>query len=979
MDLRVTNITNTKFHKLQCIEPKQDIKTEGQQNLKFATLPDYRSYIAISFGANKPRLNSEDFLLPPGTIPDKYQIDAALSLQKCNNTIVTAPTGTGKTAIAHFIIKKNFEEDKRTFYTTPLKALSNQKYHDLKKLFGEQNVGILTGDRKENVKAPIVIMTTEIYRNMVTSHYFNSRNEILKDLKTVIFDEFHYMGDPDRGSVWEESIMYTPPDTQILALSATVGNNKKIASWIGSIKKRPTSLIDVPNSNRHVPLQFIMHNPESKEIRPVAHQNNINVKAIVKRFYDGKFTHTDHKVLDELAEKIKIKPSNKGRRQVIELLRIQFKNKTVPVEELQTFLYERYDIPPEETLPLILKLTDKKDNPRKKTKGQVIGTTTRSKNNPINVIKVISKLKEENKLPAIAFVFSKKYSEALLKTAEKLGKDLTNRKEKEEILRHIREYENEYGLYSTNLNKEALLKGYAIHSAAILPLQKQLIEELFNKKLIKVAFATETLAAGINMPARTVIMTDYQKPSGTSIKTDSKNNFLRPLSANEFHQMCGRAGRRGIDKVGYAVLITDSPEKQAQFEKLIASEPDSVTSSLILDASNVSSFFEHLNDPNDMKLLLNLSFSVHNTPKQDRELRVNNHMIQFQDYLKLLQKYGFVVKTESGYTTTEKGTLVSLIKGKPQIPIIKAILDRRFDSASAPDLAGLIGAIAANSAQETNLILSNQNQTPDNPQKLIDINNAIDYTLNNDFNFSSKTLSSTNTNEEILNALEEKYGEIIQKDPTEIAEQREKLLKLIFKEEKELKRNNGVLSQDNALAKLKKHAKRLKNEQSLIRRTRYIKGLLEQRLGLALQEKYGNEKNTKNEIFNALVQDFDKYNKDTICTNTKIPNINLNLIALHLVGKWAEINSESQDYKANWQYICTLLNENGSIKYEGDLFNAIAQTIDFIHQIETVLIAAQNLKDVTQEDKAYYQAVREKCKEAVKLLKKPPLYNASEI
>ena len=146
-----------------------------------------------------------------------------------------------------------------------------------------------------------------------------------------------------------------------------------------------------------------------------------------------------------------------------------------------------------------------------------------------------------------------------------------------------------------------------------------------------------------------------------------------------------------------------------------------------------------------------------------------------------------------------------------------------------------------------------------------------------------------------------------------------------------------------------------------------------------MQEKYGNEKNTKNEIFNALVQDFDKYNKDTICTNTKIPNINLNLIALHLVGKWAEINSESQDYKANWQYICTLLNENGSIKYEGDLFNAIAQTIDFIHQIETVLIAAQNLKDVTQEDKAYYQAVREKCKEAVKLLKKPPLYNASEI
>jgi len=979
MDLRINNI---KFTGIQPVQNKPSKATTAPIHTNTTVLPGYQAYMALSFGKKTPEFDSEDFLLPSEAKPDKYQTDAAMSLLKGNNTIVTAPTGTGKTAIAYFVIKKNFEEGKKTFYTTPLKALSNQKYNDLKELFGKENVGILTGDRKENAQAPIVIMTTEIYRNMVTSHYFNAKNDSLENLKTVIFDEFHYMGDPDRGGIWEESIMFTPQNTQILALSATVGNNKKISNWINAIKKKQTQLIDVPASNRHVPLQFIMHNSESKTIATPKHQANLNLKAVSKKYFDGKFNSSENETLKQLAAKMGFKNSSKGKSQVIYALRNEYKNKTVPISEIQEFLRSVYDVNPDDSLPLLLKLTDKKAIPLSAEKGKIVASQRHSRQNPFSVINAINWLNKENKLPAIAFVFSKKFSEQLLKIAASSGKDLTNAKEKNEIQQILDKYQKEFGLYSTNLNEEALLKGYAIHSAAILPLQKQLIEELFNKKLLKAVFATETLAAGINMPARTVIMTDYQKPSATVIKSsNSKTSFLRPLSANEFHQMSGRAGRRGIDKIGYVILLADSPEKQAQFEKLIHSDPEPISSTLKLDASNVTGFFENLDNPQDMKRILEISFSLYNTANTDRTLRLNNHMAIFSEYMRLLEQYGFLKKIQTGYTTTDAGDLISSIKGRPQIPIVKAILDKKLQGISAPDLAGVIAAIASNQDSAARLDKVLNTDYSGMSDKLMSINLEISEKLAIDFGFTLSELNSNNSNDEILKAIEQKYGDILKKDINEINKQRESLRKLIDKESNESKKISSYfyINNDTALQKLKNHAKRLKHEQSIIKRTHYLRDLLDKRLGIILQEKYANAPQGKYDIYNSLVDDFSKYNTAVSGSVKGIDKISMNPTSLILVGKWAEANAASPDYKSNWQYLCSMLNEAGSIKYEGDLFNAVAQTIDFIHQIEGVLIKASKMESASIEDREYYNDLIAKCKEAVSLIKCPPLYNTEEI
>lgn len=980
MDLKINNIkfNNTQFSRQKSTVNSLPIKPQYLENS--TVLPDYHPYIALSLDSHKQDFDKDAFLLPRGTKPDKYQIDAAISLHKGNNTIVTAPTGTGKTAIAHFIIKKNFEEGKKTFYTTPLKALSNQKYLDLQKLFGKENVGILTGDRKENAKAPIVLMTTEIYRNMVASHCFNTKNDMLDNLATVIFDEFHYMGDADRGSVWEESIMFTPPETQILALSATVGNNQKITNWINSIKNKQADLIEVPPTNRHVPLKFIFHNPELNSASNTNHQVDFNVKALTKKFFDGKFSDSNYSVLNQLASKMELKNSTKGRRRVIEILHKTFKNKTIPVSEIQEFLTAKYGISPEYSLPLLLKLMDKKDISLTSEQDQFWYPQKGAKQNPLNVIKIINKLQSEKMLPAIAFVFSKKYSEKLLDAAMLEGKDLTTNEEKEEIVKYLDKYKNEYNFYSTNLNIAALLRGYAIHSAAILPLQKQLIEELFNKKLIKVTFATETLAAGINMPARTVIMTDYQKPNGKILKPGIDTNFLRPLSSNEFHQMSGRAGRRGIDKIGYVILLNDSAQKQVQFEKLIHSEPESISSTLKIDASTVTGFFEHLDDPQDMERILRTSFSIHNASSEAKDLKLNKHMIAFYDYIQILEKYGFLQKIKTGFRTTDKGDLINEIKGRPQIPIVKAILDKRFANLSAQDFVAIISAIASNQDPNSGLYNIVEQSDATVAQKLEEINDAISRTLEEDFGFSPQILSSANTNDEIIIVLKTQYADILKKDLNKLTEERNKLLKIIYREEKEVKKNhlNNKNYSESALIKLKKHAKRLKVEQSTIKRIAYIKGLLDARLGAKLQNQYSNQSATKYNVYNALVKDFTQYNA-YVSTLTEVPKITMNPTSLFLVGKWAEANAESDDYKANWQYICSMLNETGSIKYEGDLFNSIAQTIDFIHQIEKMLAVALKADNISAEDKAYYNELLVKCKDAICLIKRPPLYNIEDV
>ncbi len=403
--------------------------------------------------------------------PDEFQKEAFDCIDKGKSVVVCAPTGAGKTCIAEHAIHKALNENTRLFYTTPLKALSNQKFYDFGEKYGKGNVGLLTGDTSINREAPIVVMTTEVFRNMLYNTNFGSAKDNMRDVKYVVLDEVHYMNDESRGTVWEESIIYCPVNVQIIALSATVANSQQLCDWINTVHA----------GTEHIYTDF----------RPVPLRHY---------YYDSS------------------KP---------------------------------YDI-----LPLLTpngKL-NRKIKPEKK-----MNYYSRQAKRQNSVKDLINVLHKKDMLPAIFFTFSrKKCDENMEKCA---GIHLITDEEAKQIRTEIREFLKDHEYLENNKNLEYLYNGVASHHAGLLPAWKLLVERLFQKGLIKVVFATETLAAGINMPARTTVI------SAISKRTDSGH---RMLTANEFLQMSGRAGRRGMDKIGYVVVMGtqfQSPEEVADLVK----------------------------------------------------------------------------------------------------------------------------------------------------------------------------------------------------------------------------------------------------------------------------------------------------------------------------------------------------------------------------------------------------------------------------
>ena len=257
-----------------------------------------------SFGTNQLTFDYtvKNFFPFPNSI-DKYQHDAIKGIYDGKDVLVSAPTGTGKTAIAEYAIAKNLNDKKRTFYTTPLKALSNQKYLDFCKNYGKDNVGLLTGDLKINGKAPIVVMTTEIYNNMLKGTNSQERDETFKDVGSLILDECHYMNDDERGTVWEESIMYSPKNLQIVPLSATVGNSSEMAQWIGNIRGKKPIEVDVPSEQRHVPLQYLAFNPSNVEnpLKPIF-DGDINLKTLKTELESGDIVDRKKEILANIGQ-----------------------------------------------------------------------------------------------------------------------------------------------------------------------------------------------------------------------------------------------------------------------------------------------------------------------------------------------------------------------------------------------------------------------------------------------------------------------------------------------------------------------------------------------------------------------------------------------------------------------------------------------------------------------------------------------------
>lgn len=403
---------------------------------------------------------------------DDFQKQACNIIDEGKSVVVSAPTGAGKTVIAEHAIHRALERGCRIFYTTPLKALSNQKFYDFGEKYGTDNVGLLTGDTSINRGARIVVMTTEVFRNMLYGTNFGAVADNLKDVRYVVLDEVHYMNDEQRGTVWEESIIYCPTNIQIIALSATVANCDELTNWINTVHSK-TELVDT--DFRPVPLRFY--------------------------YFDSS---QPFKLLPLLTPEGKL-------------------NKKIRPEKPQW------------------------------AKG-------RDKRQKSYVRQIVANLAENDMLPAIYFTFSRKKCDEQMEKCSGLG--LNTRAEQEKIKAYIEEYIAENPHLYGNKHTEYLIQGVASHHAGLLPAWKILVEKLFQQGLIKVVFATETLAAGINMPARSTVI------SAMSKRTDTGH---RMLTANEFLQMSGRAGRRGMDEVGYVTIAGTSFQSPEEVAELVLS------------------------------------------------------------------------------------------------------------------------------------------------------------------------------------------------------------------------------------------------------------------------------------------------------------------------------------------------------------------------------------------------------------------------
>ncbi len=412
-------------------------------------------------------------------------MQAIAALDAGKSVVVCAPTGSGKTLIGEYAILRALERNRfleangdgrkrRVFYTTPLKALSNQKLRDFRDRYGEDQVGLLTGDNSINRDAPILVMTTEIFRNMLYGTPIGQVGTSLEGVEAVVLDECHYMNDRQRGTVWEESIIYCPSNVQLVALSATVANSDQLTDWIGQVHG-PTEL--VYSDFRPVPLQF--HFATQRGLFPLL---NSNQKSI---------------------------------------------------------------------------------NPRLKPKG---GKQKAKQDSP-SIAAVVGQLQQREMLPAIYFIFSRRGCDQAIN--EMTNFSLVNPAEAAQLKQQIDAFLERNPEAGRAGQIEALYRGVAAHHAGILPAWKVLVEELFQQGLIKVVFATETLAAGINMPARTTVISSLSK------RTDRGH---RLLTASEFLQMAGRAGRRGMDELGHVVTVQNKFEGASEAAFLATQGADPLVS-----------------------------------------------------------------------------------------------------------------------------------------------------------------------------------------------------------------------------------------------------------------------------------------------------------------------------------------------------------------------------------------------------------------
>ncbi len=466
---------------------------------------------------------------------DSFQLKAIEAVSKDYSVLVSAPTGIGKTLIADFTVERISHQNKQVIYTAPIKALSSQKYKDFRTLFGEEEVGIMTGDIVINKDAPVLVMTTEILRNIVFAE-----PERLENVSWVIFDEIHYLGDIDRGQVWEQCIILMPEHIKILGLSATIPNATELGNWIHEVRKTPIAVVKC--SRRPVPLEHLIFEKDC---------------GICTR--DSFFSYWR-----KMRKKLK-----------------------------------------------------------RKNWGYVSFPST-------NFIDLVKALDPKQHMPCLYFVFSRRACEQYAKGAADILPSLS-RKDARYVLNLLEERAQEYGLKASKdleMLKKTLLKGIAFHHAGLLPVFKDVVEDLFKKRLVKILFATETFALGVNYPVKTVC---FDAPT----KFDGKS--FRPMTVQEYYQMAGRAGRRGIDTKGNVITLMNLEfSNPSQFPNYAKKSIEPLTSTFSLSYNSCLNLVGNFPEIH-VKEILSKNFATFLNHNEAKEIKkdINNYKKKLKHLEKL--------------------------------------------------------------------------------------------------------------------------------------------------------------------------------------------------------------------------------------------------------------------------------------------------------------------------------------------------------
>lgn len=504
---------------------------------------------------------------------DTFQLQAFDHIDAGESVLVAAPTGSGKTVVAEYAIGLARKLGKRAFYTAPIKALSNQKFHELTLLHGPQQVGLMTGDNSINPQAPIIVMTTEVLRNMIYA-----RSTGIDNLGVVVLDEVHFLQDAYRGPVWEEVIIHLEPTVQLVCLSATVSNADELCEWLTTVRGPTIPIVETK--------------------RPVELFNHYVV---------GDKTTSKVRVFDTLV-------GGKPNEQVSKI-----ENSSAPRSKKQHSYGSR---------------------------GRPGMATTRFY--APNRSDVVLQLREDDLLPAIYFIFSRNQCDEAAHSCLKQGISFTTKQERATIAEildsHVEAFtDDDLAALQYSRFLAQLEAGIGVHHAGLVPSFKEAVEECFAKGLVKIVFATETLAVGINMPARAVVLDKLTKYNGET------HQLLKP---SDFSQLTGRAGRRGLDTVGHALTLWNPFVTFEQVAALVSSR-SFVLNSAFRPTYNMAANLIRTTSKVQARHLLNLSFAQFQSGKdiveiQARIQRRSKELVRLQD--QAFSTYGDIEEFRAGST-----------------------------------------------------------------------------------------------------------------------------------------------------------------------------------------------------------------------------------------------------------------------------------------------------------------------------------------